>query len=183
MLRLIILLGAFLSGTALCEIKKEIFPVSSILSSPFPSEMTSGNSTHSLAFVLNEQGIRNIYVAESPSYKPIRVTSNKSDDGIEISDLKFTPDDKFLVYVSGNSPNGAGLIPNPAAKAIEQPQSIRMLSVLSGKEYKVDEGSSPAINPNGTELAYIKHGEVRLKDFTNINSKSERIIRVFFASE
>ncbi|MFN5088772.1 MAG: S9 family peptidase, partial [Bacteroidota bacterium] len=84
------------------------------LSVPFPTELTVDKQGNKTAWVFNEAGSRNVYFAESPSYKSIKLTNFKGDDGIEISNLSFSPDGTKLLFVRGNPINKSGLAANPA---------------------------------------------------------------------
>src|SRR5438105_11698392 len=74
------------------------------LSAPFPTELTAGPSG-ALAWVFNDRGARNVWIAEPPDYKGRRLTSFLADDGQEISDLTFSSDGKSLVFVRGGGAN------------------------------------------------------------------------------
>src|SRR6266851_2414973 len=69
------------------------FTLEQVLSAPFPTELTSGPSGR-IAWVFNDRGARNIWIAEPPDYKGRRLTSFLADDGQEISDLAFSADGK-----------------------------------------------------------------------------------------
>ena len=84
------------------------------LSVPFPTELTVNKQGDKAVWVFNEAGSRNIYLAESPSYKSTRITHFKGDDGMEIINLSFSPDGKKLLFVRGNPANKNGLAANPA---------------------------------------------------------------------
>ncbi len=50
---------------------------------------------------MDEQGKRNIYVAEGPSFTPRLLTHFLKDDGQEITSLSITDDGKWVVFVRG----------------------------------------------------------------------------------
>src|SRR4030095_199702 len=93
------------------------FTVEQILSFPSPENLVAAPVGSSIAWTFNERGVRNIYVADAPGFEPRRITSYSEDDGQEITQLSFSRDGKFVVYVRGgdhgsNRP-GEGP-PNPA---------------------------------------------------------------------
>ena len=71
------------------------------LTVPFPTELTVDKQGNKTTWVFNEAGSRNVYFAESPSYKAIRLTNFKGDDGMEISNLSFSPDGKKYIIEGG----------------------------------------------------------------------------------
>jgi len=176
MFRLITLLYMLYSTAVLAGIRPESFPVESMINTPFPSEMVAANQSDQLAYVLNERGVRNIYLSSSSNDKTLKLTSNISDDGIELSNLTFTPDDKFIVYVRGSSPNSSGTLPNPAARALPESQSLYLLSTSDKKLRKLDDGAIPAIHPMGQQIAYVKSGKIWLKDLFDDGAKAQNVV-------
>ena len=47
---------------------QQSFTLEQVLSAPFPSDLTAAKSSPRVAWVLDEQGKRNIYVAEAPDF-------------------------------------------------------------------------------------------------------------------
>src|SRR5215467_7140844 len=68
------------------------FSLEQIMSAPFPSDLVAAKSAPRIAWVLDEQGKRNIYVAEAPDFKARKLTSYNEDDGQELSGLQFSAD-------------------------------------------------------------------------------------------
>jgi len=88
-----------------------------LLSTPFPTSLVAAPRGGAVAWVLNERGARNIWVATAPAYAGKRLTSYTADDGQEISALTWEPDGASLVFVRGGARNRAGESPNPAQDA------------------------------------------------------------------
>src|SRR5262249_9338098 len=89
------------------------FTLEQVLSSPFPSDLVAAPTGERIAWVFDAQGKRNVWVAEGPDFKARQLTQYDSDDGQEITELSFTHDGKWLVYVRGGNENSAGEVPNP----------------------------------------------------------------------
>src|ERR1700722_16055259 len=77
------------------------FTLEQVLSAPFPSELIAAPGGGKVAWVLNERGARNVWVASAPDYKGVRVTSYKDDDGQDIGQLHWTRDGKSVIYTRG----------------------------------------------------------------------------------
>src|SRR5215813_1789102 len=90
------------------------FTIEQVLSSPFPSDLIAAPTGERIAWVFDAEGKRNVWVAEGPDFKARQLTQYTEDTGQEITELNFTHDGKWLVYVRGGAPNSAGDIPNPA---------------------------------------------------------------------
>src|ERR1700760_308239 len=68
---------------------------------PFPSGLTSAPSGRRIAWAMDEEGRRNVYVAEGPAFAPRKLTDFTNDDGQEITSLSITADGKYVVFVRG----------------------------------------------------------------------------------
>ena len=79
------------------------FAIDQILAYPFPENLTASKTDSAIAWTLNERGLRNIYVAEGPEFRPRRLTTYSEDDGRELADLSFSDDGRYLVYVRGSN--------------------------------------------------------------------------------
>src|SRR5438132_3171430 len=91
----------------------EAFTVEQVLSAPFPSGLTSASHAPRVAWVFDNKGERNIWVAGSPEFVPRQVTHYKDDDGQPIVSVRLTPDGKTVVYARGSEVNKAGTSANP----------------------------------------------------------------------
>ena len=57
------------------------------LSAPFASELIAAPGGGKVAWILDERGARNLWVAAAPDYKGRRLTSYKEDDGQDLGDV------------------------------------------------------------------------------------------------
>src|SRR5215471_19012119 len=92
------------------------FTLEQILSAPFPSELIAAPGGGKVAWLLNERGARNVWVATAPDFKGVRLTSYTGDDGQDIGQLHWTADARAVVYVRGGDLEFLGRAdPNPSA--------------------------------------------------------------------
>src|SRR5688572_6842184 len=101
----------------------------SILSAPFPSEILASPAGGRLAWVQNDRGVRNIWLADRPEYRGRQVTHYDKDDGQTVGGLEWTPDGKSLFFVRGGAANRQGEIPNPTSDPAGAEQAIWRMSV------------------------------------------------------
>ena len=94
------------------------FTLEQALSAPFPGGLTAAKSVPRIAWVLDEQGKRNIYVAEAPDFKARRLTPYMDEDGQELSGLQFSSDANTIVFTRGEGKNKSGQSPNPTSKPV-----------------------------------------------------------------
>jgi dipeptidyl aminopeptidase/acylaminoacyl peptidase len=136
------------------------FSIEQILSAPFPTELKASPTGNKVAWVFNQQGSRNIFMAETPDYKPQKVTNYDGDNGQEISGLTFMPDGKSIIFIRGGANNSAGEIPNPAALQEGVERAIFSIGTDGKNLRKLANGSYPRISPKGETLAYLSGGQV-----------------------
>jgi len=131
-----------------------------IMSAPFPSSMTADPKAERIAWVFNDKGIRNIYVAQSPLFEPRKVTSYSSDDGQALSHICFQPFGDHIFYIRGGAANNKGIHPNPASNIKGTEQVVWGLDMKTGKQWKVGYGHSPEISPKGNWLIFENKGSL-----------------------
>jgi dipeptidyl aminopeptidase/acylaminoacyl peptidase len=139
------------------------FSVAQVRSYPFPNELTAAATGSRIAWAMNEQGLRNIYVAEGPGFTARRLTSYLADDGQELSSVSLSADGRWVVYVRGgdHGANWDDAMPvNVAASPI--PPKVQILSVpFDGGDPKViGDGDEPAISPKSDIVAFVKSGQI-----------------------
>ena len=135
---------------------------SSFKSYNFPTELCAAASGSKIAWALDEQGKRNVYVAEGPAFKPRKLTHFLKDDGQEITSLSISNDGKWVVFVRGGDHGSNwddGLPLNPAFDPT--PFNVQVGSVpFDGGETKyLSEGDAPVISPDSKTVAFIKGGQ------------------------
>src|SRR5260370_19382524 len=109
---------------------------------PFAGVFAAAKSSPGVAWVLHEQGKRNIFVAEAPDFKTRRLTSYLEEDGQELSSLQFSSDASTIVYTRGGPKNRAGQSPDPTSNPAGAQQTIYQISWLGGETPKIDFGDN-----------------------------------------
>ena len=160
-------LGAALvgHGASAAEPPSAGFTLEQVLSFPYPVELKASRSGERIAWIANLRGVRNVWAAEGPGWKPRRVTEFDSDDGQELSQLAFSDDGRTLVFVRGgdhdaNWPSPGGVEPNPAHSTEKAKIEIFVAEVSGGKPRVLAEGDAPAISPKGDRVAFVKEHQV-----------------------
>lgn len=134
-----------------------------VKSYPFPTELTSAATGSRIAWALNEQGKRNVYVAEGPDFTPRKLTQYTNDDGQEITSLSISGDGKWVVYVRGGD-HGSNWDDEVSVNTLSEPvpPKVQVWSVpfAGGEPKAIAEGDAPVISPESNRVAFIKGGQV-----------------------
>lgn len=134
------------------------YTLEDVLSAPFPSALTADTEGRRVAWVQNDEGVRDIWVAEAPDFQGRRLTDYGAEDGQEITDLQFAQGGAALVYVRGGSPNQAGELPNPTSDPEGVSRAIWRVALGGGDPVRLTGGSSPSVSPDGSTVAYLDRG-------------------------
>jgi dipeptidyl aminopeptidase/acylaminoacyl peptidase len=144
------------------------FTMEQVLAYPFVPELEAAEKGDAIAFVRVVKGVRNVWIAKGPAFKPQQVTRYAADDGQEITQLTFSSDGGHLVYVRGGDHDAnweAKLPPDPASSPVEPKVTIWAAQPSGRAPAKVAEGDGPAISSRG-ELAYINDNQVWTAPFS-----------------
>ena len=152
------------------------FTLEQILSAPFPSDLTAAKSSNRVAWVFDQQGKRNIWVAEAPGFAARQLTKYSEDDGQELSELRFSSDANALVYVRGGGKNAAGQVPNPTSNPSGAEQAVWTVGWSGSDPKRIDAGHSPDISSRGI-IAYVKDGQVWLAPLDGSEKPQQLIVR------
>ncbi len=117
-----------------------------------------------IAWVRNLDGVRNIWLARGPEFRPQQVTQYTRDDGVELTQLTFSPDGTYLVFVRGGDHDAnwtaeGNLEPNPALSSGQPAVTIWQVSKPGRAPRMLAEGDHPVISAHG-QLAFTKDGQV-----------------------
>ena len=139
------------------------FTIEQVRSYPFPNELTAATTGSRIAWAFNERGVRNIYVAEGPSFAPRRLTPYTDDDGQELTSVSLSPDGRWVVYVRGgdHGSNFDDALPvNPTFSPTPTKVQIWSVPFSGGEPRVVGEGEGPVVSPKSTELAFVRGGQI-----------------------
>ncbi len=135
------------------------FSISDVKSYPFPTGLTAARTGAHIVWVLNEQGRRNIWVAEGPGFVPRRLTSYEDDDGQDVTSVSISPDGKYVVYLRGGDfgSNFDDAMPvNPAGMPTLPKVQIWSVPFGGGEPSSLGEGESPVISSSSDAVAFEK---------------------------
>lgn len=135
--------------------------IDNLLNVPFPTGLIASADGKRIAWVFNDEGKRNIYVADAPGFNARKLTAYERDDGQEISSMSFASDGR-IIFVRGGAPNSANELPNPIAIQAGVERAIWMIGADGSDFVKLATGLYPKLSPDGSQLAYLNAGQVWL---------------------
>lgn len=115
-----------------------------------------------IAWVTNDRGRDNIWVAEAPDFTPRQLTAYADDDGQEISSLSLSDDGQWLVYARGGEHGGnwsRSLPANPASLPGGTKVETWSLRFAGGTPLRLVEADYPQFAP-GNRVLYAADGAV-----------------------
>jgi dipeptidyl aminopeptidase/acylaminoacyl peptidase len=139
------------------------FTVNQVRSYPFPNELTAAATGSRVAWAFNEQGRRNIFVAEGPAFSARQLTHYDRDDGQELSSVAVSADGKWVVYVRGGDHGSNwddGLPVNVGSNPVAPKVQIFSVAFDGGDPKAIADGDEPVISPRGDVVAFIKGGQI-----------------------
>jgi len=151
--------------------------IENYLSAAYPTNLVASKDGKTIAWVFNDKGSRNIFVAEANGFTAKKITSYTGDDGIEINSLAFTPDGNQIVFVRGNSNNNSGEPANPAFLQTSTARNIWIINKDGNELKKIVAGSYFKISPDGKMMAYTSGGQIWTTSLTDTAFKGEKLFQ------
>lgn len=143
------------------------FTVEEVMSSPFPDNLTAAARAPRVAWVFDARGVRNVWIADAPSFAARQVTHYSEDDGMALASLRLTPDGRTVVYARGSELNSVGDVADPTSNVTRPNQQVWAVDVGKGEpRYLGDldctrEGCEDVeLSPDGTMAVWAARGQL-----------------------
>ncbi|MDB5116387.1 MAG: peptidase prolyl oligopeptidase active site protein [Mucilaginibacter sp.] len=153
---LVLLLGSL-------RLSAQSFTMAQVTNYPFPRELTSCVNGSEIAFTIEDQGRRNIYVASGPAFAIRKLTNYTMDDGQEITSVTISNDGKWVVYVRGGEHSGnrdRSVIVNPANLPTAPKIEIWSIPFAGGVSKLLGPGDYSVVSPKSDRVAWINNDQV-----------------------
>ncbi|HWG40461.1 MAG TPA: DPP IV N-terminal domain-containing protein, partial [Candidatus Acidoferrales bacterium] len=141
---------------------KPSFTLEQVMSSPFPTALTSAAKANRIAWVFDSRGERNVWMADAPDFAGRQVTHYQGDDGQDIFAVKLTPDGKTVVFARGSEVSSEGHVANPTTETKEPKQQVWAADAETGKPRLLgdmgcgeEECEDIQLSPDGTTAVWV----------------------------
>ena len=168
-------LGSSLSSDAQVPYS-ESFSLDDILALPVTAAPVVSPSGDRLAWVVEKRGRRNVWVAVRPAAAR-QVTSFDEDDGMLISNLSFSHDGAWLIFMRGGRVNNRGEVYNPRNLPDPVENVLWRVGVERGDAQPIETGrvGSPVLGPDG-RLFFSRGTELWARPFPE--GDAERLLTI-----
>src|SRR5215510_12848480 len=131
------------------------------MSAGFPLELVAARKTDRVAWIANDKGLRNVYTAAAPDFKPVRVTAYLKDDGVDTTQLSISDDGATVAFTRGHEKNRDDWVASPEADPRGVERAIWAAKTAApGASWRLAEGSEGVLSPDGRFVAYVKDGDI-----------------------
>ena len=159
----LLVLAAFIAPQVLAQ--APVKPtVAQFLSPSSPLTLTAAKKADRIAWMAYERGMRNVYTAAAPTFRPVRLTRWLEDDGVDVTNVTVSDDGNTIVFIRGHAPNRAGWIANPNHDPEGGQRAIWAVRAnaqgVFGAPWKVADGAVPILSPDGRTALYVKEGQI-----------------------
>ena len=143
------------------------FSMAQVKSYPFPNELVAAATGSRIAWAMNEEGKRNIWVAEGPDWKARKITSYDADTGQALTRVQLSPDGRWVVYRRGGDDanwdqddwGNAGV--NPASLPVQQKIQLWAVEFSGGEPRLLAEGGdNPVVPASGKEVIFERGRQI-----------------------
>jgi dipeptidyl-peptidase-4 len=152
--------AAFVFSTGSTALGQTKPTVEQFLSPSAPIELTSAKKVDRVAWTTYDRGLRNVYTAAAPAFKPLRITRFLQDDGQEVHDVNLSDDGTIAVFLRGSAPNREGWVANPMHDPAGSDREIWAARTDGTGAWRLAAGSAPVLSPDGKSVLYLKDGQI-----------------------
>ncbi len=153
------------------------FSLDDVLSYSFASGLVAAPAGDRIAWIENDEGERNIWVAEGPQWRGRQLTTYQGDDGQELADLTFGPNGRTLLYVRGGATNRQGEVPDPVYTPAAEERALWAVDASGGDPRLIREGGGFVLHPDGDRIAYSQGRDLMVLSLDE-GAEAERVARI-----
>ncbi len=135
--------------------------IEQFMSPASPLDLVAAKKADRLAWMAYDRGMRNVYSAAAPDFRPVRLTRFLEDNGIDVTDVTISDDGGVVVFVRGSAPNRDGWVANPSHDPDGPAREIWAVRTTPGATaFRIADGAAPELSPDGRSVLYVKDGQI-----------------------
>lgn len=138
--------------------------IAQFLSPASPLTLDAARNVDRIAWMAYERGMRNVYTAAAPAFRPVKVTNWTADDGVDLTNVTLSDDGATIVFIRGHAPNRQGWIANPNHDPDGGERGIWAVRANGqggwSAPWKVTNGGVPILSPDGRRILYVQDGQI-----------------------
>jgi dipeptidyl aminopeptidase/acylaminoacyl peptidase len=134
--------------------------IGQFLAPAYPFELVSAKKADRIAWLSYERGVRNVYAASAPDFKPVRLTKFTADDGVTLTALEISEDGSTVVFVRGSEPNTEGWIADPSSNPDGGERAIWAAKTDGSGAWKLTVAAAPSISPDARSVLFARDGQI-----------------------
>ncbi len=136
------------------------FTLEQVLAAPFPSGLIAVGSSNTVAWVSNDHGARNVWIAQPGRTDGRAVTRFTGDDGVDLGELDGSSDGRTVAFTLGGSLEGGGPVNITSRPSGPIAQAVWLTFADGSAPRMVGPGHAAKISPKGDVVAYVQDGQV-----------------------
>jgi dipeptidyl aminopeptidase/acylaminoacyl peptidase len=140
------------------------YELEQVLAYAFPANVVAAPTGDRIAWLANDRGRRNVWVAEAPRWEPRQLTPYHADDGRDLAALQFLADGRRLIYLRGHGTNLDGEVANPMSDVDGATRDLWLVDVRGGAPRRIAGAVNAVVAPVGNRIAWVQGRDAMLLD-------------------
>lgn len=136
------------------------FSIEDVLSPPFAYDLVAARAGERIAWLEYERGMRNVYTAAGPDFRPVALTAWSDDDGHDLTGVQISDDGGTIAFLRGHTPNSDGWVANPSSDPRGAERAVWAMSTRGGEPWRVAAARSFSLSPDGSRIAFAHEGQI-----------------------
>ncbi len=135
------------------------FTLEQVRSYPFPSGLQSARLVDRVVWAFNERGLRNLWVAQGPSFAARQLTQYTRDDGQELSSVRISANGEWVSFIRGGDfgSNFDDALPvNPVGLPVPPRTELFVVPFAGGLPQSLGEGENPVFSPAADAIVFTR---------------------------
>ncbi|HSJ10012.1 MAG TPA: hypothetical protein VK928_08860, partial [Longimicrobiales bacterium] len=151
------------------------YSLEQVMSYAFPTSLVVAPDGQRMAWLANQRGQRNVWLAEAPRWEPRRLTTYDDDGGVELSALQWLADSRRLLFIRGHGTNMDGEVANPTSEIDGASRDLFLLDTRGGVPRRIADGVNVQVAPTGARIAWVRNRAAMLLDLDASENEAQPV--------